>query len=121
MTAASSTPTTNTLSVLAFLCYPARLVRELDGSDSLELVLRDTAKVFTDAIRCHWRGDEARQFWQSYQGELRPGRPVHVGLNHLHVREQLLCARITSCTLAPVSASWVKHQQKQGAAPQQPA
>ena len=87
-------------------------VRRADGAGFVELVVRDLQKTFVESIRCTWRGDQAMQFWTAFGAHLRPGRPLHLGVQHIKAtHDGQMTARVTSCSLAPLPPSHLKHIQ----------
>lgn len=102
------------ITLLAALSYPARQWHGADGVGLVELVVRDLNRTFVESIRCTWRGHQAMQFWSAFGPQLRAGRPLHLGVQHIRAtHDGQMTARVTSCSLAPLSHSMQKHLQQQ--------
>jgi hypothetical protein len=103
----------HSITLLAALSYTARQWHGADGAGYLELIVRDLQKTFVEPIRCTWRGDQAMQFWTAFGAHLRPGRPLHLGVQHIKAtHDGQMTARVTSCSLAPLPPSHLKHIQQ---------
>jgi hypothetical protein len=69
-------------------------------------------QLFPDGLVAQWLGAEATAFFEAHQAELTPGRCLDLRLYHLRTFNGELRARIKTCSLAPLSRSWVRHAEK---------
>lgn len=94
---------------LFYLRMPAATAARGDGARCVLLALGDCSKVYRDAIRAEWHGDEAVAWFDQHHAELKPGRALRVEFAALWARNDEIKAKVASCELAPIPPSWRKH------------
>jgi hypothetical protein len=93
--------------------YPCVAGAELDARRGLIIAGRDTTGVLGVGFVAQWLGEDALKFLADHTDELRPGRPVDLELHHIKPTSNGdLRARVKSCQLAPLSPSWIAHEEK---------
>lgn len=83
----------------------------------LPVIERGTDKegrpVVVNTLLAKWRGAEALAFFDENTAELRAGRPLHLELDRLQVREGEVVGNVTHLELAPLAPSWQRAQATQ--------
>lgn len=84
-----------------------------DAQRGLIIAARDTAGVLAVGFSAQWLGAAAVKFLADHNDELKPGRCVDLELHHIKPTPAGdLRARVKSCQLAPLSPSWIAHEEK---------
>jgi hypothetical protein len=105
-------------------CFTVRAYLRMDAYSCTDpgrargLVVRVSStckRLFPDGITAQWLGDEAEAFYESHHAELVAGRCLDLQLYGVRVHQGELRARIQTCSLAPLSRSWIKHAEKSAA------
>lgn len=95
-----------------FLCKPTYTAVDSEGRRAVLLPLRDVSRFYKSDLCARWRGPDALAWLDQHQNELRPGRPLSVEFSAVWVRDGELRAEVSSCCLAPLPPSWLKHIEK---------